>query len=80
MKLFLIFPISLVVLFLIFCLRVIKRQWIEKRGVSGGTEIVSKSVYEKFLTKQQRQGIKHIQRMQDISLEDEDGGKPQDEN
>ena len=80
MKLFLLIPIILMILFLIFCIRVIKRQWIEKRGVDTGTEIAAKSVYEKFLTKQQRQGIKHIQRMQDISLEDEDGGKPQDEN
>lgn len=79
MKLFLIFPILLIILFLVFCIRVVKRHWIDKKGYKGGTEVAAKSVYEKFLNKQQKQGMQHIQIMKDAKLEDEDGDKPQED-
>lgn len=75
MKLFLILPMILVVTFFIYCIKVIKRHWIDKRGFSAGTEMAAKSVYEKFLNKQKQQGVQHIRTMKEAKKEDDDGSK-----
>jgi len=75
LKLFLLIPIILLILFIRFCIIIVKKQWIEKKSVSSGDQIAGQAVFKQFQNKDKQSAIEHIRYME----EDETEQKLQDE-
>ncbi len=59
-KLFLIIPIILLVLFLRFCIVSIKKQWIDKQSISTGDQFTGKNILKQFKDSDGKAAIEHI--------------------
>jgi hypothetical protein len=59
-KLFLIIPIILLVLFLRFCIVSIKKQWIDKQPISAGDQFTGQNILRQFKNSDEKAAIEHI--------------------
>ena len=71
----LLFPISIIILLLVYGLIVIKRHFIDKKPFKGGTEVTALGTLCGYVGKEKQVGIEHIQHLKEEKLEDDDGEK-----
>ena len=71
----LIFPLSVIILILIYGIIVIKRHFIDKKPFKGGTEAAGLGTFNSYVAKDKQAGIEHIQKLKEVKLENDNGEK-----
>ena len=74
-KLLLIIPILLIVLFLRFCIIAIKKQWIDKQPISSGDQFTGQQILKQFQNSEKQTAIEHV-----IYIEEEESEEKTEEN
>lgn len=74
LKLLVLIPILLIILFLRFCLVSIKKQWIDKQPISSGDQVVGLNILKQFQNSEKQSAIEHVVYMEEDEQEESDNG------
>ena len=68
-------PIILMILFLKFCIVIIKRQWIDKKSTSSGYQSLGQNILMQFQNNDKKTAIEHVIYMEEEKLEEKNNEK-----
>ncbi len=70
LKLLLLVPVLLLVLFLRFCIVSIKKQWIDKQPISSGDQFTGQNILKQFQNSDKQSAIEHVVYMEEEESEE----------